>query len=948
MKKSFVCFALFILLFLSIGCGGSTKGVTDDDALNGGDADDTEISDEDEPSGGESETDIPDEEKNDDDTDPAVEDPCSVNPCKNIENSTGKCIVENDYSCECKENYTWEESAWEGPRCKADQRKKECSGLPENAQWTYVSEITQTWNGEEWEPSATAVYSEETAYNRCYFKCLPAYVWNGEECLEQCSGNPCQNVPNSTGTCFNAISGYICECNENYWWWGEKRGCITQKPALANICTGLTSCYNNGGAIKCPDKEDEVFYGQDAYYAKLGFCSPKNFAINSEFPDELTVISRNNGLEWQHLTENVTYTWSEAADHCKNLTYAGKSDWRLPKLHELMSISAITDADIEQSKTYFPVPSDKVWGKVWAAEQHSFNKKNSWWLELLYGQTSSASFAGQSPLGALCVRGEEPQPPMFEESTVNGDEVLTDAASGLMWQKDYTSKGMAIWKEALFHCENLIYAGFSDWRLPNKNELASIVNYEKYRPASDFPVSELHDSLEFLSSTAPGGIIYTVDLVFGEVDTALKSEGDVIVENYARCVRSDICEEGYFLKGSECVKNPCEPESCELPDSTGVCIPKTASTYECGCLEGFSWNGSACVNPCSGDPCSEIENSNGVCSAVNAEVYYCGCTQGFSWNDGKCREVATSPTLGNICTGQQACYSIEDEIQCPASGKDFYGQDAQYAAEGKCKKQNLSVKTLSGQKIVADNNTGLEWQQTISKKAYTWNDAFAYCENLEYAGYSDWRLPAPQEILSIVVYSGSGAAINSSYFTDVPVPAIGNNYLWTSGFYQNDPERVWIFNPNKGFLYYLSTKTNIHNVMCVRGKGLPTANFEISAANGDTIAEDSSTGLVWQKTYAEITTWTEALAYCENLEYAGFSDWRLPNKNELASIMNYGQDASSPLDMPTDYGFWTSTTFFSGYTNELAVLIDSDGGFGYAVKTNEFYYHPYHVRCVRN
>ncbi|MBO4700092.1 DUF1566 domain-containing protein [bacterium] len=146
----------------------------------------------------------------------------------------------------------------------------------------------------------------------------------------------------------------------------------------------------------------------------------------------------------------------------------------------------------------------------------------------------------------------------------------------------------------------------------------------------------------------------------------------------------------------------------------------------------------------------------------------------------------------------------------------------------------------------------------------------------------------------------------------------------------------------------MTTKTNIHNVMCVCGKGLPTANFEISAVNGDTIAKDSSTGFVWQKTYAEITTWKEVLAYCENLEYAGFSDWRLPNKNELASIMNYGQEESSPLDMPADYGFWTSTTFFSNYTNKLAVLIDIDGGFGYAVKTNEFYYHPYHVRCVRN
>ena len=944
MKKILLPILIFALSFF-IACGSSKKSVTDDDTVNDGDTDETEspdsdtddLYDEDEP-----DEDEPDE----DDTDTITEGPCSGNPCKNIANS--ECIAEEDgYSCECKENYTWYEGTpWDEAYCKADQRKKQCVGLPENAQWTYVSEVTQTWNGKDWEPSETAAYNEEKIYNRCYFKCTQPYEWNGEECVESCGSDTCKNVPHSTGVCFNATSGrYICECEENYWWWGEKRGCITQKPALANICTGMYLCYNNGEVIECPDKEDEVFYGQDAYYADLGFCSPKDFAVNSEFPDEPTIINRNTGLEWHHLSEYDAYSWDTAYDSCENLTYAGQDDWRLPKLREIMSISAVTDADMELNKLYFPLQKSAVW----ASELFQFEGRHSWALSISSGVTS-ALFNNYNQAGAMCVRGEEYPESVFELSTINGDEVLTDSASGLMWQKDYTTKGMAIWKESLSYCENLIYAGYSDWRLPNKNELASLVNYEKYRPATDFPISEPRDSLPFLSSTNTSYSVYAIDFTYGEVAGEGKSDGDVIVEQYARCVRSDICEEGYFLKGSECVKNPCRPESCEVPGSTGVCLPKTESAYECECLSGYSWNGSECVNPCDTDPCSKIANSNGVCSPVNAEVYYCGCSEGFSWNNGGCRGVSTSSTLGNICSGQQGCYSIEDEIQCPAEGKDFYGQDAQYAAKGKCRKQSLSVKTVSGQKIVVDQNTGLEWQQTISKKAYAWNDAFAYCENLEYAGYSDWRMPAPQEIMTIVVYSSPGVAINSSYFTDVPVLQTDNNYLWTSGFYKNDPERVWIFNPNKGFLYYLSSRTNIHNVMCVRSKGLPTANFELSTVNGETIAKDSSTGLVWQKTYTEIKTWKEALAYCESLEYAGYSDWRLPNKNELASIINYDQeDSSYPLDMPADYGFWTSTTFFSNYTStkDLAVLIDIDGGFAYAPKHNKFYNRPYHVRCVR-
>ena len=938
---------MILVLFSVVSCGGSKKEETA--AISDSDSDTNdeeigEIDETDETDGDESDADDSDETDADtDDTDHAAGSQCSKNPCKNIENSTGECIPgENDYSCECKENYTWEGYAWEGPRCKADERKENCTGLPENAQWTKVSEVTQTWNGEDWEPSATAVYSEEISYNRCYFKCLPSYVWNGEKCAEPCENEPCKNMPNSTGTCFNSTSGrYICECDENYWWWGKRRGCTAQKPALANICTGLYSCYNNGGEIECPAENDEVFYGQDAQYAELGFCSPKDFTVNSDFPDEPTIVSRNTGLEWHILSENALYTWNEASETCGNLSYAGKNDWRLPRLHELMSIAAVTDEDKEQNEIYFPLQVSALW----ASEIFQYNNQHSWTFSFPYGTTHNNS----SSAGTVCVRGEESQAPVFEESTLNGDEVLTDSASGLMWQKNYAEKGMTKWKEALFYCENLIYAGYSDWRLPNRNELASIINYEKYRPATDFPITQMHDMLVFFSATSQGGIVDIVDFVYGELKMMSKGEGDVIPEYFARCVRSDVCEEGYFLKGSECVKNPCKPESCELADSTGVCIPKTESVYECGCAEGYGWNGSKCVNPCDSDPCSEVANSDKVCTPVNATVYYCGCLEGFSWNDGGCREVSTAPTLGNICSGQQSCYSMEDEIQCPAAGKDFYGQDAQYAAKGKCKQQSLVLKTVSDETIVIDKNTELQWQQTISKKAYNWNDAFAYCENLEYAGFSDWRMPAPQEIMTIVLYSGSSTSINTGYFPDIPVSGSGN-YLWTSAFYKNDPERVWIFHPNKGFIYYLATKSSIYNVMCVRGKGLPAANFEISSVNGDTIAKDSSSGLVWQKSYTEIKTWQEALAYCENLEYAGFSDWRLPNKNELASIINYDSDNDSwPLDMPSDYGFWTSTTFFSSsMTNELAIVIEPDGSQGYMPKHNKFYHYPYHVRCVRN
>jgi hypothetical protein len=74
---------------------------------------------------------------------------------------------------------------------------------------------------------------------------------------------------------------------------------------------------------------------------------------------------------------------------------------------------------------------------------------------------------------------------------------------------------------------------------------------------------------------------------------------------------------------------------------------------------------------------------------------------------------------------------------------------------------------------------------------------------------------------------------------------------------------------------------------------------------------------VWTASAANLTTpvyvtWANAVDYCLALEYAGFTDWRLPNIFELVSLHNSAAAAApwvSPLfgnPKPADY-YWTST-----------------------------------------
>lgn len=58
--------------------------------------------------------------------------------------------------------------------------------------------------------------------------------------------------------------------------------------------------------------------------------------------------------------------------------------------------------------------------------------------------------------------------------------------------------------------------------------------------------------------------------------------------------------------------------------------------------------------------------------------------------------------------------------------------------------------------------------------------------------------------------------------------------------------------------------------------------------NGDGTVTDLNTGLIWQQGDAHnraSRTWQEACDYCTNMDLAGNSDWRVPYRRELISLI---------------------------------------------------------------
>ena len=118
----------------------------------------------------------------------------------------------------------------------------------------------------------------------------------------------------------------------------------------------------------------------------------------------------------------------------------------------------------------------------------------------------------------------------------NEDGTITDNNTGLIWEKEFTDDEYD-WSEAVAHCDDLILANKTDWRLPNTRELVSIVNYGEYKPAIDenfFPDIGSSSSSHWASDEYQNDAndAWDVDFQYGEVDENLKSDG-----NYVRCVR---------------------------------------------------------------------------------------------------------------------------------------------------------------------------------------------------------------------------------------------------------------------------------------------------------------------------------------------------------------------------------------------------------------------------
>jgi hypothetical protein len=377
-----------------------------------------------------------------------------------------------------------------------------------------------------------------------------------------------------------------------------------------------------------------------------------------------------------------------------------------------------------------------------------------------------------------------------------------------------------------------------------------------------------------------------------------------------------VCDPSPSPRGSCPPGSRCVSGGCVLCDDAGFCGQECIScdgvTPACGGAEA------GCIidpaDDCVGRPdftrCQVLttpDRSYDICVSGSCVSPGCG--------DATCN--APGPDFDLADTNQRLCYDPADIITCPGIAGDatcgstpYCGQDAQYGwdAENPPSTRFARTETTAEEPVVTDAVTGLVWQGCVAELrgvdctlgisgTMDWSSAVAYCDALIWAGYADWRMPSAFELQSITDYGRWDPAIDPDAF-----PATLPESFWSSSTYAVDTTRAWRVLLDEGQVSTVAKITTFHSrVRCVRRASPSVENLvrfvvSVPVAN-QPVVFDEHTRIEWQGcsrgqsgvscsgTYIP-SNWPTAVSYCENLNWGGYTDWRMPNVKELNSLIN--------------------------------------------------------------
>lgn len=271
--------------------------------------------------------------------------------------------------------------------------------------------------------------------------------------------------------------------------------------------------------------------------------------------------------------------------------------------------------------------------------------------------------------------------------------------------------------------------------------------------------------------------------------------------------------------------------------------------------------------------------------------------------------------------------------ECPGPSEPFFGQDGNYRIAVPSYEENNGV--------VTDSVTGLVWEKATEDAQLTMDGALEHCavlRSMQHGGLRDWRLPTRRELISIMDFGDTTILAGA-------LTPFQDRFYWSSTDVADDDSRAWgVLTGDVSVAFREKTQASKAQAVCVGGERR-LAPVELQVAESWVL--DTSTGFVWQRQAAlSGFSWRDALAHCEALELAGWTDWRLPSAKELLSLVDDTRSgpALDPEAFPgADAGvFWSSTPALESADKAFLVNFSNGTLLSASIRDQRL------VRCVRS
>ncbi len=342
----------------------------------------------------------------------------------------------------------------------------------------------------------------------------------------------------------------------------------------------------------------------------------------------------------------------------------------------------------------------------------------------------------------------------------------------------------------------------------------------------------------------------------------------------------------------------------------------------------------------------------------------------------KAIQINTAVTSQLPDTGQTICYydNAGTWTQDPTCAQTYtvgsathpFGQDANYANTPAA----FSLSATDGNTTVLESTTGLYFENNAGQAGpFANTGAAANACTVQTTAGRTWRLPTVREMLMHYNFNLANPAVDTGANLFTGTGAAG--FYWTAN--QANFSAGNAFNVAYNFVRLeITANTTTRAVRCVAGPAYPASNLVARTAGAAYTVFDITSNLSWTKCSmggggtqldagagactlptngVDNMAWVNAIAACENLTYAGKSDWRLPNIRELTSLVLYDA-ASTPLISTTFFPntanivYWSSTNSAAAANFDRAQTVNFSNGQTNALvsglKTTLHY-----VRCVR-